>query len=691
MDGKLADYLKRTELELGGRPDALGDGHWRYAQDDDGIGWLVLDCENASVNTISGAVLRQLDSHLQQVETALPRALVIRSGKAVGFAAGADIDGLAGMEPEATEALLSEAHGVLDRLQGLSCPTIAIVHGAALGAGFELALACDYRIAVNGASFGLPEVRLGLHPGLGGTVRLPELIDPTAAMEMMLTGSSAHTKKAKKLGIADLVVEERHVVAAIASLLEGGNGKRSRGLMARAFGLASARSLAAERMRRKAQGKAPKEHYPAPYALIDNWVEHGNDTAAMKQAEIASFAHLLQTDTSKNLIRAFFLRRTLKNVSGDVDDIAHVHVVGAGIMGAEIAIWIAMQGKRVTVADPDEAALGAMIRQATKICEDAHKDALETRDTLDRLMPDPTGYGVQRADLVIEAGPEKPEAKAGIFADLGKRMKTGSILATNTSSLRLAQFLDDVPAKTRFAGLHFFNPVSKVPLVEVVSHDKTSKDTRTRLLAFCTAIDRLPVAVSDTPGFLVNRALMPYLLEALLLMDEGVAKEQIDQTALQFGMPMGPVTLADQVGLDICLDVADSLKKSLRTPVANIPEMLREKVEAGDLGRKTGRGFYDWSDGTPKPESRADSNPDLSDRLLLPMLNACAECVRTGVVGSADEADAAMIFATGFAPFRGGPLHYARARGHDEIHQRLQQFSEAHGPRFKPDTYWRND
>ena len=689
-EGKLANYLKETKLEMGGRPDAPGSGNWRYAQDEDGIGWLVLDCENALVNTISDAVLRQLDGHLQQIEAALPRALVIRSGKAAGFAAGADIDGLAGMEPGETEALLTEAHGVLDRLEGLSCPTIAVVHGAALGAGFELALACDYRIAIDGASFGLPEVRLGLHPGLGGTVRLPELIDPTAAMEMMLTGSSAHTKKAKKLGIADLVVEERHVVAAIASLLEGKNRNQSRGLMAKAFSLSSARSLAADRMRRKAEEKAPKAHYPAPYALIDNWVKHGNDPAAMKEAEIASFAHLLQTDTSKNLIRAFFLRRTLKNAAGDADNINHVHVVGAGIMGAEIATWIAMQGKRVTVADPEEKALGAMIRQVTRICKDAHKDALETRDTLDRLMPDPMGYGVQRADLVIEAGPEKPEAKAGIFAELARRMKTGSILATNTSSLRLAQFLEDVPAKTRFAGLHFFNPVSKVPLVEVVSHDKTSNDTRTRLLAFCTAIDRLPVAVADTPGFLVNRALMPYLLEALLMMDEGVAKERIDQAALRFGMPMGPVTLADQVGLDICLDVAESLKKSLDAPVADIPSLLRDKVQAGDLGRKSGRGFYDWSEGTPKPHAAAGDDPDLSDRLLLPMLNACAECVRTGVVGSVDEADAAMIFATGFAPFRGGPLHYARARGHDEIHQRLQQLTEAHGPRFRPDAYWRD-
>ncbi|WP_209425243.1 3-hydroxyacyl-CoA dehydrogenase NAD-binding domain-containing protein [Pararhodobacter sp. SW119] len=691
MEGRLREFLAGSKLELGGGRDALGSGHWRYGRDEDGIGWLILDREDATVNTISDEVLRELDEHLERIEADLPTALVLRSGKAKGFAAGADIDALAGMDAEAAQGLLSEAHGVLDRLEGLSCPTIAVVHGAALGAGFELVLACDYRLAIEGASFGLPEVRLGLHPGLGGTVRLPELIEPTAAMQLMLTGSTAHTAKARDLGIADLVVEERHVRAAIASILRGEVDKRSRGLMARAFSLSSARSLAGARMRRETQKAAPKDHYPAPHALIANWEKHGDDPKAMRKAEIASFAELLQSETSRNLIRAFFLRRTLKQAADTADDIAHVHIVGAGIMGAEIAAWVAMQGKRVTVTDPDQEALGQMIRRATEVCEGAHKDALETRDTLDRLMPDPRGYGVARADLVIEAGPEKPDLKAQIFTDLGKRMKTGAILATNTSSLRLADLVDNAPAKARFAGLHFFNPPSKVPLVEVVSHDKTSAETRNRLLAFCAAIDRLPVAVADSPGFLVNRALMPYLLEALLLLDEGIAKERIDKAALNFGMPMGPVTLADQVGLDICLDVAESLSKSLETPIAGIPALLRDKVEAGDLGRKTGRGFYDWSDGTPEPETSSRIGEDLTDRLLLPMLNACAECVRKGVVGSADEADAAMIFATGFAPFRGGPLHYARARGHDEIHQRLKEFEKAHGPRFKPDAYWRND
>lgn len=690
MDGTMQAYLNKSVLELGAANAAPGTGHWRYGVDDAGIGWLLLDRKDASVNTISAPVLRELEEHLAHIEHDKPRAVVLRSAKPAGFAAGADINALADMDEDAATQLLSEAHTLLNRLEGLSCPTIAVVHGAALGAGFELALACDYRIAIQGASFGLPEALLGLHPGLGGTYRLTELIEPTAAMTMMLTGKTAHTKRAKDQGIADLVVEERHVQAAVAAIVKGDVSKPSRGWMATAFGLSSARSLAADRMRRETEKKAPKAHYPAPYALIDNWAAHGSDRKAMQKAEIASFAALLQSDTAKNLIRAFFLRQTLKQAGSGADDIARVHVVGAGVMGAEIAAWAAMQGKIVSVTDPDEAALGAMIKRAGEICKEAHKSSLETRDALDRLMPDPRGLGQDKADLVIEAGPEKPEIKAKIFAGLAKRMKTGAILATNTSSLELSGLLENVPARARFAGLHFFNPVSKVPLVEVVSHDRASKETRTRLMAFCTGINRLPVAVTDSPGFLVNRALMPYLLEALVMLDEGISKEQIDRDALDFGMPMGPVTLADQVGLDICLDVAESLRQSLDSPMPDIPPMLREKVEAGHLGRKTGRGFYDWSEGAPRPGAGLTADPYRTDRLLLPMLNACAECLRKGVVGSVDELDAAMIFATGFAPFRGGPMQYARARGYGEIAERLGQLEKAHGPRFTPDPYWRD-
>lgn len=689
---EVSEILDRNRLELGAAAEARGSGHWRYGLDDDGVGWLVLDCRDKRVNTISEEVLRELSEQLDQIEDDLPKALVLRSAKPAGFAAGADISMLADMAPDDAQDLLREAHRVLDRLEGLSCPTIAVVHGSALGAGCEIALACDWRVAVTGAAFGLPEVRLGLHPGLGGTVRLPRLIDPLAAMTLMLTGSTAHTRKAKKLGIADLVTEERHVRAAIAGILRGDVDRRKKGLKHRAFematDMAAARNLAAGRMRKETQAKAPQEHYPAPYALIDLWAEHGGDPVAMQEAEIASFARLMQTDTSRNLIRVFFLRQTLKDAARGDDAIARVHVVGGGVMGAEIAGWAAMKGKRVSLTDPDPAALGRAVRTVREICRDGHLDDLETRDALDRLMPDPHGYGAARADLVIEAGPEKPEVKKKIFASLAATMKTGAILATNTSSLELGDFVDHVPAKARFAGLHFFNPVRKVPLVEIISHERTDKETRDRLAAFCDAIDRLPVALKDAPGFLVNRALMPYLLEALILMDEGTDKAVIDTAATRFGMPMGPVVLADQVGLDICLDVAQSMQGKLSDVVGEIPALLREKVEAGETGRKAGRGFYDWSQGTPRPHSDAEPPEDIEDRLILAMLNACAACLRNGIVKSEEEADAAMIFATGFAPFRGGPMHYARTRGHRDIAAALVQLQGRHGARFTPDPYW---
>jgi 3-hydroxyacyl-CoA dehydrogenase / enoyl-CoA hydratase / 3-hydroxybutyryl-CoA epimerase len=688
MTGPVLAHLGETKLELGPAAGIGPEGNWRFAADANGIAWLVLDRPETGTNTISEAVLRELADHVSELTRSRPKALVIRSGKPSGFAAGADIGGFAEIEKQGVTGLLRQGHDVLDRIERLPFPTIAVVHGQALGGGFELALACDHRIVIEGGSFGFPEVQLGLHPGLGGTFRLTALIDPVEAMTLMLTGKTVHTGKAKKLGIADIVTEERHVAAAVAALASGGTAEREPGLMARAFRLRQARSLAARKMRSETATKAPQEHYPAPYALIDLWEEHGHDRKALQQAEIGSFARLLGTDTARNLIRVFFLRQRLREAARGDSGISHVHVIGAGAMGADIAAWCAIRGKSVTLADVQAVPLGKAIRAARDTCKDAHLDSRGIRDALDRLMPDPRGYGVARADLVIEAVPEDAELKDRIYAGLAGQMKPDAILATNTSSLRLARLSTALQNPVRFAGLHFFNPVAKMQLVEVVSHAKTDPWVASRLAAFCGDIGRLPARVGDYPGFLVNRALMPYLVEALVLMDEGVEKEVIDRAAVRFGMPMGPVALADQVGLDICLDVAESLKADLDKPMADLPALLREKVEKGETGRKAGKGFYDWSSGTPRPGQGDTGAEDLTDRLILPMLDACVECLRKGIVESPDRVDGAIIFATGFAPFRGGPMHYAKARGTEEIRMRLSSLAERHGPRFTPDIGW---
>jgi 3-hydroxyacyl-CoA dehydrogenase/enoyl-CoA hydratase/3-hydroxybutyryl-CoA epimerase len=686
MTGNVLTFLGETKLELGAAGERVG--NWRTGRDEAGILWLVLDKADTNTNTISEDVIRELDEHIRSAEADTPKAMVIRSAKKTGFAAGADITSFEAMSDSGAAELLKQGHDVLDRIEALKCPTICVVHGAALGAGFELALACDYRIAVDGATFAFPEVQLGLHPGLGGTFRLPSLIDPTEAMTMMLTGKTAYTKRAKKLGIAELVVEERHVAKAVRDIADGNVERNKPGLKARALEFDQARSLAARKMRSETEKKASKEHYPAPYALIDLWEEHGSDEKEMQAAEIRSFADLLKTDTSQNLRRVFFLRQSLKDVARGDDDISHVHIIGAGAMGVEIATVCAIKGKQVSISDLETEALGKAVKLADKICKDKHLSGIESRDVLDRLMPDPYGYGIAHADLIIEAASEEVDVKKKIYAGLKGKMKKGAILASNTSSISVDLLAAHAPLKTSFAGLHFFNPVSKIDLVEVIKGKSTNAKTVNRLAAFCGAIGKLPAQLRDYPGFLVNRVLTPYLMEAMVLIEEGVSKEAIDTAALRFGMPMGPVTLADQVGLDIGLHVAESLSDNLDKTMPKISDALRRKVENGELGKKSGKGFYDWSDGTPHPTYDDEIPKDVTDRLILPMLDACVELLRKGIAESENQVDGAMIFATGWAPFRGGPMHYAHSRGISEIVAKLKELEVAHGPRFAPDDGW---
>ena len=578
---------------------------------------------------------------------------------------------------------------MFDWLDRLKVPTVAVIHGYCLGGGLEIALACDYRIAVDDARFGFPEVMLGLHPGLGGTVRLPRLINPIEAMSMMLTGRNVRAGRARSLGLVDAVVPERHVKAAAQAAVSGKLRTRRGGMLIQLINTTPARKLLAKRMRAEAAKRATPEHYPAPYALIDLWETHGGDAAAMQKAEIASFAKLIVTETSRNLVRVFFLRDKLKGMADGEWAGKRVHVIGAGAMGGDIAAWCAWHGFTVSLADMKPEPLAKAIERAADLYGKIGHKRIDIRDALDRLIPDLTGEGVRTADLVIEAVPETLELKRRVYAAVEPKMRPDAILATNTSSIPLEQLRTGLARPQQLVGVHFFNPVSRMQLVEVVSHDQVAADVLAKARAFLGRIDRLPAPVKSAPGFLVNRALTPYMLEAMLMLIDGKKRETIDAAAVSFGMPMGPVELADQVGLDICLHVAETLKASLDRPMPDVSHWLQKKVDSGELGLKTGKGFYDWKNGKAvKDRDAPKPTDDMTDRLILPMIDVCVGCLREGVVADEETVDGAMIFATGFAPFRGGPLHYARSRGVAEVRQMLWQFSERYGERFRPDPGW---
>jgi 3-hydroxyacyl-CoA dehydrogenase / enoyl-CoA hydratase / 3-hydroxybutyryl-CoA epimerase len=694
MDSKIMDVLANRVLELGPKPEAGGAyRHFKLTRDADGIAWLLFDREGASANTLSADVIAELDSVLAALESERPTGLVIRSAKKSGFIAGADVNEFRGAtDAGPVETQIGRAHAVFDRLEALKLPTVAVIHGFCLGGGLEVALACQSRIAIDGARFGFPEVMLGLHPGFGGTMRFTRLINPMQAMTLMLTGKTIDARKAKSLGLVDAVTQERHVRNAVKDAVFGRLKRARPGFLNTLLNSGPARGFLASRMRTEAEKAAPHEHYPAPYALIDLWERNGGDKAAMLAAEKTSFANLMVTPTAQNLIRVFFLRDQMKKLSGGGNKVSHVHVIGAGAMGGDIAAWCANQGLRVTLADmKPEPIVGAM-KRAADLFGKIMRQRTDIRDALDRLVPDLDGEGVRTADLIIEAVPEKLELKQKVYAGLEPKMKPGAILATNTSSIPLQDLRTTLKSPERLLGLHFFNPVSRLQLVEVVSHDGSDPQLLKEALAFVGAIGRLPLPVKSSPGFVVNRALTPYMLEAMVMLDEGIDKATIDAAAEKFGMPMGPIELADQVGLDICLAVGDMLRSKFGDLLPPTPAWLREKVAKGELGRKTGNGFYVWKDGKADKASGSPSTArptaEMIDRLVLPMSNVCVACLREGIVDNPDMVDGAMIFGTGYAPFRGGPLNYARTRGAENVASTLRALAAKFGGRFTPDAGW---
>src|SRR6516162_774792 len=618
---------------------------------------------------------------------------VLLSAKKSGFVAGADIKEFTTLADEASGyQLIHRGQEVLNRLAALPVPTVAAIHGFALGGGLELALACRYRVAVGDErlSLGLPEVLLGIHPGFGGTVRAVQVAGVRPAMEMMLTGKPLRAQKARAAGLIDRLVAESELRGAAREMVLEPPAPHRAPLSERLLSSAPLRPFVRRSLSVQVAKRAPREHYPAPYAIIDLWARYGAHGSAAFEAEARSIAHLFTTDTSRNLVRVFLLQDALKSTGskGGVD-IRHVHVVGAGVMGGDIAAWSALRGFTVTLEDRAMEYVEPALKRAQELFDKRLRDPAKSAAARARLRADVPGDGVAAADLVLEAIFENLDAKRELYARLEPRMKPTALLATNTSSIMLEPLAERLAHPERLVGLHFFNPVPQMPLIEIVHAQRTAIAAVQTATGFARRLDKLPVPCRSAPGFMVNRVLTPYLYEAMLAAQEGTPLELIDRCAVSFGMPVGPIELIDVVGLDVASHVGEIIAQELGRPVTQIAR-LNELLAAKKLGRKSGEGFYLWREGkaVKAPATEASAPADLIDRLILVMVNECVACLRERVVESPDLVDAAVLFGTGFAPFRGGPLNYARARGVSSVVARLKELAARYGARFAPDEGW---
>jgi len=645
--------------------------HWRLDFDIDHVCWLTLDRAGEKNNSLSLEVLTELDHVLDHLEAVSPRGLVLQSGKPGTFIVGADIREFAGVsDPEAAADSIQKVHRLFNRVEALPFPTAVIIEGHCLGGGLELALACDYRIAkdTDGTRIGFPEVRLGIYPGFGGSARSIHQCGPLKAMPVMLSGRMLRPRAALATGLIDeLVGPHGELRWAARHAVSRGRKSRGPGILARAQNLPLARRLLAAQMRKQTAARVRPEHYPAPFELIEAWEATGDDPPAMMEEEATRVGYLITTETSQNLLRVFGLSERLKAYGKDSEFRARrVHVVGAGVMGGDIAAWCVLQGLEVSLQDREMKYIEPALQRARQLFRKRLRTPDLVAGAVSRLVPDVEGKGVARADVVIEAIFENVEAKRDLFRQLESRLPAHALLATNTSAIPLADLSGSLQDPQRLIGLHFFNPVAKMPLVEVVYDAGTAEVQISNGAAFCNQINRLPLPVKSSPGFLVNRVLSPYMLMAFRLSaSEDLPPEVIDAAATHFGMPMGPVELADVVGLDIGLQVLGSLGGDA---AENERRVLQEHVDAGRLGKKSGEGFYKWHKGKPRKDNSAAKGHDLdaiAARLMEPYFEECRTCLGDRIVEDADVLDAGMIFGTGFAPFRGGPLHYLRSLGKD--------------------------
>ena len=647
-------------------PQATETKHWSFRTDIENIGWLTINSPGP-VNTLSREAIMELETLVARFEDLANSkelvGVVLLSGKDSGFIAGADVSEFDAMSdfsvlPEA----LRRTHALLSRIENLKIPFVAGIHGFCLGGGLELALACHYRIAVNDdkTRIGFPEVNLGIFPGFGGTGRSIRQAGSVDAMQIMLTGKMLRAGAARGLNLVDKLVRHRDMLhwEGRKAVLQNRKSVPA-GFFKRAMGGPLLRDYVANKMRDEVSKKANRVNYPSPYALIELFEQHGSDWQGMIRGEVDAFVPLMGSPTAANLRRVFFMSEALKKQGLKGAKFSRVHVIGAGVMGGDIAAWCAYRGMSVTLQDLDMARIQPALDRAKKLFQKRYKKKREVDAAMLRLIADPQGNGVPRADVIIEAVVEKLEVKQSIFSGLEGRLKPGAILATNTSSIELERIAEALQEPGRLIGLHFFNPVAQLPLVEVIKSKFNSDEAIGKGASFALAIGKSPVVVKSAPGFLVNRVLMPYMLGAVERVERGESKELLDAAAVAFGMPMGPIELMDTVGLDVGKSVATELGHS-------VPDgsTFARLIAEGKLGRKTGEGFYKWEKGKAikGPTPQRDDLVALGRELVKPLVDMTEVVLSEGVVANADLADVGVIMGTGFAPFLGGPLR-ARADG----------------------------
>lgn len=638
--------------------------HWQTATDIDGVLWLTLDRADEKVNALSQEVLEELEQIISDIEKTPPKGLILLSGKRKSFIVGADIKEFDQVQDtETARGYVHRVHTLFNRIEKLPFPTAVGIEGNCLGGGLELALCFDYRIAKDSdeTRIGFPEVKLGIYPGFGGSARSISRIGGLKALPLMLTGRNLRARAARGMGLIDQVINKHQELrwAARRAVLKGRKSRKPSWTVS-LINSAIVRGQLANYIRKSTAKKANPKHYPAPFALIDAWQEHGGDKAGLLEAEANNVARLITSDTSRNLRRVFNLMEQLKGEGKDSDFKARrVHVIGAGVMGGDIAAWCVLRGLEVTLQDREMKYIEPALKRAKKLFRKKLKTPAKVGAALSRLRADVGGDGVARAEVIIEAIFENLEAKKALYAQVEPKMRDDAILATNTSALPLDELAADLERPARLVGIHYFNPVAKMPLVEVIYDPQlTDEEEANKAASFVAQIGKFPLRAKSSPGFLVNRVLGAYMMKAMELHKQGHAKEAIDKAAELFGMPMGPVELADTVGLDVGMSVIKTLGGD---DADGLIEQLKAYVDAGKKGKKTGEGFYKWEKGRAVKDKDAVADADLETlarTLMQPYFDECRASLDEGIVANADLLDAGMIFGTGFAPFRGGPLHY---------------------------------